>query len=542
MMTRRFPWIQLLAIVLCFFLSGGMAFADSPPVTAEPNEGPITARFAPQQTPILFSVNPKQMPMAGNQSSPLQWPQALLANAGVRYARDLQPWINDELTFALAGPVKQHHYVFALTTRGAKESQACIEQLWQQQIAAGQTLSFQQDSGISLISTEFDNPQPLAPEISGLQPFEGLSTAIVDERYLLLANSPSVLQDVIADSQSQNLTDTPEYQQAVANLQQKQQDGFVYVDLSAFSRSSAPPYHSLAMQVGKTRQGLLAETLLVADSDHLKNMVKPAVSRPIQALDYIPGSSPLIASGINLQRLWTQMNQDLKGYDQLDKWVRTVLKQGGEQWSVNLTRDVFPSVEGEYAVAMLPSHDQPLTAPSSFFESDWLFVHDDGSQKLTQVLDKAAKKQNIGVIPYALDDHPVSAWAHLVSSEADSTPQDSNSMVLNAEITGAFATEADHQILATSLDALKQGLTEDAISKQKDFQSSLATFSEPNQGYVYLDWPVMKSLLERQLPKLRQLETLFNPWSQKLTSVTFTNYGETPNVQRSQVLLRFSDS
>ncbi|PZD70347.1 hypothetical protein C1752_13980 [Acaryochloris thomasi RCC1774] len=541
MMTRRFPWIQLIAIFLCFCMSGGMALAETPPAT-EINSGPATARFVPQQSPLLLSVNPKQLPDSGNTTSLLQWPQVLLTNAGVNYARDLKPWVSDELMFALTGPVQQHHYLFAVTTRGAKESQACIEQIWQQQVSAGQPLSFEQYSDISLISTQFKSPQPLGSEISGLQPFEGVSTAIVDDRYVLVANSASVLRAAIDSSQSESLTNTSDYQQAVTHLKQEQQDGFVYADLSAFSRLSSPPYRSLAVQLGQTRQGLLAETVLVADSSRSKALVTPTVTAPIRALDYIPASSPLVASGVNLQQLWTQLSADLKGYDPLDQWVRNTLKQGGQQWSINLPREVFSNVTGEYAVAMLPSSDPFTAAQNSFLGADWLFVHDDGGQELTQVLDKAAQKQNIGVIPYSLADHQVSTWAHLVSSEADNPSKVSSSMVLNAEVTGAFSVEADHRILATSLAALKQGLTEDAIANQKDFQAALATLPTPNQGYLYLDWTVMRPLLERKLPKLRQLETLLNPWSRQLTSVTLTNYGETPTIQRSQMLLRFADS
>lgn len=542
MTMRRFPWIQLIAIVLCVCLSGGIAFAETPPAAPDPTpQGPAAARFASPQSPLLLSASPKQLPIAGSTKSLLQWPQALLANAGVSYTRDLQPWVNDELTFALAGPVPQHRYLFAVTTRGAKESQACIEQLWQQQVSAGQPLTFEQYGGTGLISTQFSSPQPLGSDISGLQPFEGLSTAIVDDRYVLLASSASVLKTAIDDSQSQNLASTPDYQQAITSLNQKQHEGFAYVDLSAFTRSSTPPYRSLAVQLGQTRQGLMAETVLVADADHPKTPVAPAVTGSIQALDYIPANSPLVASGVDLRQLWTQISDDLKGYDQLDQWVRNILKQGGRQWSVNLPREVFPKVTGEYAVAMLPSPDPFTAAQDSFSGADWLFVHDDGGQALTQVLDKAAQKQNIGVIPYSLADHQVSAWAHLVSSP-DTAPGESNSMVLNAEVTGAFSVEADHRVLATSLEALKQGLTEDAIANRKDFQAALATLSSPNQGYLYLDWTVMRPLLERKLPKLRQLETLLSPWSQRLTSVTLTNYGETPTVQRSQMLLRFADS
>ncbi len=546
MMKRRFFWTPLLAIALSLFLgSSGIVWADSvPPVAAESDLGPTTARFVPEQSPLFVSLhNPKHLPIGGAQvvTNVSQWPQALLATAEVDYDRDLKPYVNDELTFALTGPVRQHDYLFALTTRGATESQTCIEKLWQRQIKAGQPLSFEQSGDVSIISTQFRTPKPLEQGITGLEPFPNLATAIVEDRYILLSNSSAVLKSVIDGSQSQNLSTTSSYQEAVTNLQQKQKDGLIYVDLSAFSSSAAPPYQSVAIQLGKTRQGLVAETVLVADEAHQGTLVDPAVTAPLQSLNFIPASSPFVLSGVNLQQLWNQMSADLKGYDLLDQWVRNSLKQGSQHWSVNLPRDVIPNVTGEYTLAILPDSDSRMGPSDSFLNSDWLFVHDNDNQKLTQVIDQGIQKQNIGVIPYALDDHQVSAWAHLVTS-TDSSAESASTMMLNAEVMGAFAIEDDYKIMATSLDALKQGLSGDSISKQKDLQAALATLPAPNQGYLYINWPMMRPLLERKLPKLKQLESLIGPWSQNLTDVMLTNYGETPTVQRSQFLFRFTDS
>lgn len=541
MMKRRFLWVQLLAIAL-WFSCGSFAYADAVAAPTEQRPEPVTAQFIPERSPLFVALqNPKSLLTGGPPSSLSQWPQALLATAGVDYRRDIQPCVDKELAFALAGPVRDHDYLFAWTTQGGKDAQSCIEQLWQRQINAGQPLNFEQHNGVSLISTQLQAPKPLAADLSALQPFQNLATAIVDDRTILLANSASVLKSAIENEQ--NLTTNVDYRKAISNLQQGPQDAFIYADLSAFSKSSPPPYRALAVQLGKARQGILAETVLVADSEQRGTLVTPTVSAPLTALNYVPASSPLVASGVNLQQLWDQINTDLKGYDALDGWVHRLLKQGGEHWSVNLTRDIFPAVTGEYAVAMLPSTDLFTAAQASFLGADWLFIHDrtEKNQKLSDILNKTAQQQNIGVIPYALGDHQVSTWAHLVPS-APAASESSGTMVLNAEVTGAFAIEAEHKILGTSLDALKQGLAGDALPQQKGFQAALSALAEPNQGYLYIDWPVLKPMLERKIPKLRQWEALIAPWNQTLTSITATNYGETAAVQRSQILLRFSDS
>ena len=482
----------------------------------------------------------------------IQLPEALLSSADIDYQTDIQPWVADEVTFALAGEDKAQTpgYLFAVVTRNAKDSQALLDHLWQKQAVDGKPLRFEQYKGISLISTDLD-PSPIssASQFSTptLKPFQEsftrLATAVFDDRYVLITNGSQVLHGIIEMFQSPNqqLTQFSDYQSAVDALQQQESWGFAFVNLSALLPSNRP-YRSVAVTLGAKREGILAETVLVAAPEQPGPSVAPAVTEPIRALNYVPANSPFVLAGADLGQLWTQLSHDLSVNHRVQNWVTQSLTRWGQPWEANLPEDIFPLVQGEYTVAML-SHQSTSgeIGVGSALEPDWLFVHGaspSGSEPypLDHSLERLTTQKRVGEIPFILDGQSVSAWTRLVNQPK----QSGGSTLLSAEVTGVFTTVEDHKILATSLGALKQALTarNNPLAKQQDFQGAIAPFDQPNQGYLYLDWPRMRALAEQKLPQLRQLEqtapTLFN----RLQSLTVSNYGETPKVQRSQFFFR----
>ncbi|NJK40957.1 MAG: DUF3352 domain-containing protein, partial [Acaryochloridaceae cyanobacterium SU_2_1] len=138
--------------------------------------------------------------------------------------------------------------------------------------------------------------------VGWLKPITYLASATLEDRYLLLANQEQVLYAALdtLDDPELKLTSSADYQAAIAPLSQTSPTGIAYLDLAALlpkllgqSSSSTPPtYHSLGLALRNERQGLLVDTLLVADAD--RSMAAPqARPQPLPtALDYFPGNSP----------------------------------------------------------------------------------------------------------------------------------------------------------------------------------------------------------------------------------------------------------
>lgn len=287
----------------------------------------------------------------------------------------------------------------------------------------------------------------------------------------------------------------------------------------------------------------MAETALVAKAGRDLPAVKTTQQEPMAALGYFPGNSPFVVSGSNLGTLWSQINQDLQGYPNLKSWVNQTLGTWGKTRGLNLTSKIFPWVDGDYAWALLPDSLSPVLSAQANAEADWLFAYEqtnsDKNKQLSTHLNELATEQDLGTSPFELAGRKVYAWTRLVSQEIDDTR--GSNLTFKTEVTGAYANIDNQKILASSPEALGLALDagSDALSNQRSFQDAIAPFDQPNQGFLYIDWPVMKPILKKNLPVISKLESNAQTLLSKLRSVSVSSYGETPEVQHSQWYFRF---
>ncbi|NJK29803.1 MAG: DUF3352 domain-containing protein [Acaryochloris sp. SU_5_25] len=573
MVKLRSILLQICASILALFLWGGVVWAvetDPPGVIPQPEPavGPTSARFVPGTTPLMISLlgNSTPLKVLGNEtegSAPqlTDLPTQLLAGAGINYREDIRPWVSDELTFALTAfdqdpgqSGTQPGYLLVVKTRSSKDADAFLESFWQRQVAAGRILRFERSAGVDIIAAEVSsaNTAALLPPI--FKPIEDLITAKVEERFVLVANQNLVLQQAIATlkNPTQQLAQQPNYQKAIATFTAKQPEGIAYLNLATLIPEitgkptvTAPTYASLGVAFGESRQGLLAETALVAHPERQLPSVAANQLEPPPSLSYFPGNSPLVVSGAHLGKLWVQISQDLQGYPGIQSWVNQALDTWGKTRGVNLTNKIFPWVDGGYAWALLPHSLSPVLSAQSDPDPDWLFAYEqtqsDPSKQLAKYLNELASQQDLGTSPFELAGHKVFAWTRLVSEKMDSS-QGRENLTFKTKVTGAYADLDNQKVLASSPEALGLGLEagNGALINQRQFQEAIAPFDQPNQGFLYLDWPIMKPLLEQNLPFLPQLKksapSLFN----KLHTLSVSSYGETPDVQHSQWYFRFS--
>lgn len=565
MVKLRSVCLQLLASVLALLLWGGPVWAleaepELAPPLPEPALGPESAHFIPDTTALMVSLTGNSpLKMAGNgsvgaSSQLTDLPAALLASGGIDYQKDIRPWVSDEITFALTNLDKeQPGYLLAVKTRNNRDADAFLERIWQQQATDGQTINFERYAGVDLISADVSPNLATSASLPGLlKPVRYLTTAKLDDHFVLIANQRQVLEQAVDTSKKQGtqLAKRAEYKTAIANLTQKQQSGIAYLDLeklipaiSGQAATTSPTYRSLGIAFGESRQGLLAETALIANGDRDLPAIKTTPQEPMAALSYFPGNSPFVVSGSNLGTLWSQINQDLQGYPNLKSWVNQSLGTWGKTRGLNLTSKIFPWVDGDYAWALLPDSLSPVLSAQANTEADWLFAYEqtnsDKSTQLSNHLNELATEQDLGTSPFELAGRKVYAWTRLVSQEIDSTR--GSNLTFKTEVTGAYANIDNQKVLASSPEALGLALDagSDALINQRSFQDAIAPFDQPNQGFLYLDWPVMKPILKKNLPVISKLESNAQTLLSKLRSVSVSSYGETSEVQHSQWYFRF---
>ncbi|MFP4578431.1 MAG: DUF3352 domain-containing protein [Coleofasciculus sp.] len=573
MKLRSFFYALTASVVMLLLLAGSGWFwvsAHSPLNLLQEQEvkTPTAAIFVPKQAPAMISllVNPDRLAALrqvvvepqkrrGAIAEFKQLENSLLANLGLDYQRDIQPWIDDELTLAVTsldvdrnpGNAAQPGYLLVFTTN---DPEAAQEQVYSRlAIAEEADLVVESYQGVNLIYQSpisakeqgSDNPE------SRLIP-DTLTSAIVGDRFVLYANHPKVLRNAINTVQVADLSlaENFDYQQLLQSLTEPR-IGLSVVNLPALAawisnqsipnRESFEASKSLAITLSLTRQGLLAQTA-IPRSKSSPEPITPVLSQPVDALEYIPAQSALVIAGVNLNQFWQQLSSRLETDESLSSLLDQGIAQLESRWGIQLPEEIFSWVEQDYALSLFPRPDQP--------NPDWIFVaqtaSNDRAIDAIEHLDMVAKQQglNVGELPFG--DRTTTAWTKLVTAQTLKNRQD-GLLSLQAQVRGVHTTVGDYEVFATSIEAMDAALNgvKDSLVQNLDFQNAIAALPAQNDGYFYLNWLESKPLIERQLPIVRVVELIGQPLFNHLRSLTITSYGVNQDVQQSQLFFQWVD-
>ena len=517
---------------------------------------PAAAMFVSKQAPVMVSllVNPdrleplqrvvaRQGERRRSRTELNQLKTNLLANTGLDYRQDIQPWLDDEITLAVttvdidrdSKNGQQPGYLMALATKDADKSREFLQLLFSKRALAGTDLAFEKYKGVQLINEG-----------------EALSGALVGDRFVLFANHPKVLRDAINNVQAPDLglTSSSQYQQALTLLPPAR-IGLTFLNvpnlLSWLGNEPQPQtYQSQIIALELNRQGLLAETVLLAAPEQQIYPPAPALSQLVGALQYIPAETGFSISGsdlshlenTDLNQLWTQSAQ-LSGsdYDAISRLVKQPLAALQARWGIDLKKDIFSWVQGEYALGLLPRADQ--TTPDLIFVAQ----KSDAAEQGISHLDAIAQQQGLSITPLPLGNQKISAWTQLTTASASSSDPDRGLITLKAKVNGVHTTVGNYEIFTTSVEAMDEALNATkggSLVDNPKFKASIDAIPQPNQGYVYLDWTASQGILERQLPVLKLLEVVGRRFFSNLRSLTVSSYGSETGVLKGGVFFRFN--
>ncbi len=566
---------------------------------------PAAAMFVPKQAPAMVSLlaNPGQLEAfrlvtarPGERrrvrAELAQLQQGLLGNTGLSYEQDIKPWLGKEITLAVttldvdrdATNGRQPGYLLAIATQDPERSREFLQLFWQKRAIAGTDLVFEQYKGVKLLyGSQAEQGRNLEPGTRGKKgstlqsqlstlsyASPSLASAAVADRFILFANHPKVLRDAINNVQAPDLSlrDASFYKQALETLT-KPRIGLSFINLPGLAAwlaeetavpgkdvaksvttepETTPTYQTMAIALELDRHGLVAETAL---SGSKKSSVTASLTQPVGALQYLPAKSALAASGINLDQLWAGLSSDLKSYETASKLLNQPLTELQKRWKIDLPRDVFSWVKGEYAIGLVPSsltqaeEREKKKANASLSPSpsvdDWIFVAQRSDAGLAKQgierLDAIAREQGLSVGPIKLGEQTVSAWTHLTTGAGK---KDSAPLALQAEVRGVHATVGKYEVFTSSIasmDRVLRGMG-NSLLKDTQFQQAIAPLLQPNNGYLYIDWATSQPILERQFPLLKLVELTGKLLFDHLQSLTLSSYGSQAGVQRGGMFLK----
>ncbi|MCX7596562.1 MAG: DUF3352 domain-containing protein [Fischerella sp.] len=491
---------------------------------------PGAAIFVSQQAPVMVSllVNPDQLQALERNGELSKLKTSLLASTDLDYKQDIQPWLGNEITLAVTTPDidrdptngRQPGYLIALATRKPEKSREFVDLLFSKRAIAKANLTTEQYQGVKLI---YDDAQPE----------KLLAGAAVGDKFVLFANDPKVLREAINNVQAPdlNLNASSKYQQAIKHIP-KGTIATAFLNLPRVSEWQGlklpkdTTYDSEIISLVLANQGLLAETTLLAKAETLPPLEQ--LSKPVDALQYIPASAGLVIAGKNLSNLdnsnlaqfWQQFTAALSGSD---RNAVSQLLQPLQSLDINFKEDIFSWVQGEYAVALLPRSEQA--------NPDFIFIVEKTAATPAGIsrLDAIASSKGLSINTLDLNKQNISAWTQIKAAKvADAQKQ--GKYKIEAKVYAVHTTQGNYEIFASNLETMHEVLKaqEHSLSSDRKFRNSIAAIPQPNQGYVFLDWAKSRKILESQLPILKLAEILAKPFFQNLRSLTISSYdGET---------------
>ncbi|MEO1401169.1 MAG: DUF3352 domain-containing protein [Cyanobacteria bacterium J06635_1] len=539
---------------------------------------PDAAVFVPRQAPLMVSLltSPERLVELRRVLTPpgrrgeaqagvMQLKRSLLNQTGVDYDSDIRPWIGDEVAFAVTDtdfdrdPTNgsQPGYIAAIATRDSDRAREFLELFWQRQALAGAKLTFDVSSGVRIIYAEAAPNVPANPDLAqafaGLRRQAQLATAVVGSRFVLLANHPQVLQQSIRNAQAAqlNLTARSDYQSALRQLTAKR-IGVVYgnlpqllswlgiasqnpANLSALNlKAEAPQTQSLTAAIQLNRQGLRLATALAPKSRTAFMPVEPGLSEPVEALQYLPADTAMAAGGRNLNQLWEAFETELDFYGTIPFQLQQLRQQ--IHYPAGNTQQLLKNwLKGDYALGQWGK--QPGDRP------DWIWVveHSASANAALSALDHLAEQQHLTVSPLSLQNQPVTAWSQFQTSVQERLRD--RETTVETQILGLHATADGYDILATSLPAMTAALDAPlrSLADTSQFNQAIAPLQQPNDGYLYINWPQFRKTLAASVPWFNLLDTTARPILDAFESIAVSSYGGQTHQKTGDILIQLAD-
>jgi len=457
--------------------------------------------------------------------------QQLRQNWLLDYDRDIQPWLDQEITLAVTdvdldqqpNNGLQAGYLMAFATKDVELAKTSIDAFWQRLAVTGSDLVFEQYQGISILSTSFADDKPAI-----------VGTTL--DQFVLFANDARVLRKAITALQTpeSSIASLANYRDRLSQLDTGKNTGKVgvaYVNLAELGEEL--PKESLLINLSFDKSGIRAKTALTsltasekseAAGDPQVTKLKTSKKSSGNIANTIPSGSSVII-GNNLGQTLAGLQDSL-----IPEWRQAIEKAIAP---IPLNSNALAWAQNDYAIALLPKTNS---------DPDWLVVakvEDANAAKtaITSLDDIAKTKLTVGEI--SLKVQPVTVWTKLSAKD--------NSGV-SGDVVAAHTQTKEYVYLSNSLTVLESALTlknSESLAASKSFKTISAKLPSDRLTYVYADQNFNLYGLKTSLLNLQGMSEISqnisnSPIAQVLKHVTtigFANTNSETNIQNGELSL-----
>ena len=503
---------------------------------------PLAVKFLPQRSPLFvsFLVNPDKLALftqlaakPSDRSDVRQelanLKQQLQQNWLLDYERDIQPWLDQEISLAVTDvdldqqPANglQTGYLLAFAAKDAELAKTSIDAFWQRLAVNGSDLGFEQYQGISILNTSFAEDKPA---IAG--------TTL--DKFVLFANDTQVLHQAIDALQKPDLAlmNLENYRDRLAQFNTGKNVGKVgvaYINLAELGEEL--PKESLLMSLSFDKSGIRAKTALNLASEKLETVVDtqtPKLKTPPKNSGNIANKIPLANSVI----IGNNLGETLQGLQNtlLPEWKQSLIKTIAP---MTLDSSNLAWAQHDYAIALLPKANHDL---------DWLLVakvEDANATKesLSNLDQLVRNKLTVGEI--SLKAQPVTIWTSLSAS---------NNYEVSGNVVAAHTQTKDYVYLSNSLAVLESSLklkNSESIAASKSFKTISGKLPSDRLTYGYIDKNIDLSWARTSLLNLKEASEIMQNISnstlaQTLKHIEVSGFAITSNdksMQNSELFL-----
>ncbi len=580
-MTLRKAIFAVVTIVLL----GGIGSAlwlgtqhSPPPPINNVQAVPETVMFVPHQAPFMASllVNVDHLKQAGLaalstdqrrqvQSDLGQLHRQLEEQLGLDYDADIAPWAGEELTIALTSWDIDRNpdngatpgFLLAVSVWDAEQANASLQRLWQRQ-PRGTDLVTENYSGVTLVFPDVFSSAGIADAKT-----PAIATAQVGQHYVLLANSPNILRNAVNTLQVDDLSlgKSPLFQNTVNRLPQER-IGLVWINQPTLKEwmvfrpdreelltngaiqeiEDIDAVEIIAVNLAIAPRGIVADTVITPS---LGTTFREHIPHPVDHLDslaYMPADSSLVVVGHALSDTWSLLNHLANQGNPLAQHSVQALATQLERRSIPVNDDVLPWADGDYALALMAPHGSAEASVSGdFSDRDWVLVipSSEENEHGIQQLDAIAQDQGFNLDVLTIGDHTTSIWTRLQAVLHVETP--ANPVSLETEVLGIHGQVQGWDILATSVRAIGKALVFQAtnLAADENLQAAIAALEPVNDGYLYVDGALARTVLADDVPALRPILDFGKPVFRPVRSLLITRYESQPDAQRFGLVMQF---
>jgi hypothetical protein len=492
--------VGVLLLVLSLSTVGKIFGANPRDVLAGVKTQPLAVKFLPQRSPLFLSflVNPEKLELFTQLAAKpsdrgdvrrglANLKEQLQQNWLLDYERDIQPWLEQEITLAVTDidldqqPANglQTGYLLAFAAKDAELAKISIDAFWQRLAVSGSDLGFEQYQGISILNTSFAEDKPAI-------------TGTLLDRFVLFANDTRVLHKAIDAMQKPELAmaSLENYRDRLAQFNTGKNVGKVgvaYMNLAELGEEL--PKESLLMSISFDESGIRAKTALNLASENLETVVDTQTTKlktPPKNSSNIANKIPSASSVI----IGNNLGETLQGLQNtlIPEWKQSLIKAIAP---ITLDSSNLVWAQHDYAIALLPKANHDL---------DWLLVAKVEDANVTKEsianLDSLIRnKLTVGEI--SLKAQPVTIWTNLLAS---------NNSGVSGNVVAAHTQTKDYVYLSNSLAVLESSLmlkNSESISALKRFKTVSAKLPSDRLTYGYIDKNLDLSWLQTSLFNLK---------------------------------------